>query len=61
MVVLEQKYGLMGLSCQLRLSICLKSSLYELSLDCARRVNTQVNLYHSGLICRPLASYRYGD
>lgn len=30
------------------LSICLKSSLDELSLDRARSVNTRVNSYHSG-------------
>lgn len=38
----------MGLSRLLCLSICLKSSLYELSLDHARSVNTRVNPYHSG-------------
>lgn len=40
MLVLEQEYGLMGLSCQLHLSICLKSSLSELSPDRAHSVNT---------------------
>ncbi|KAK5927679.1 hypothetical protein CgunFtcFv8_012811 [Champsocephalus gunnari] len=38
------EYGLMGLTCQLRLSICLKSSPYELSLDQSRRVNTPRSL-----------------
>lgn len=61
MLVLEQEHGLMGLSCQLHLFICLKSSLSELSPDHAHSVNIQENLYHSGLICWPAASYRYGD
>lgn len=41
----------MGLTRQLCLSICLKSSLYELSLDRAHSVNTQLNPYHAELIC----------
>lgn len=57
-VVPEQKCGLIVLS---GLSICLKSSLYELSLDHAHNVNTQGNLYRGRLICWSAPSYRYGD
>lgn len=43
-----ERYGLMRPTRQLRLSICLRSSLDELSPRRARSVNTQLPSYHPG-------------